>query len=430
MMLLLYFLISLVSSVRSCPSTCLCTESRSDCTGAGLTSWPTTLPKTTTTLDLSGNQITRISTDQLQLYENLKTLVLNGNAIRTVEATKMNANLEKMDVSNNQLTELNFLSFFPNLRQVNASSNSLLNIDESTLAKNVKLEWLSLSDNPLAELQPSMFEKNFKLEYLSLSGLQLTHIPAKLLNPLTHLKHVELRNNINLKNLRDDLFHYQGNLRYLDLANNSLRSIPRSLRNLNALLYLNLDDNPFECDCQMFWFANWLDKKPAKLNLTNGTVCANGQSAVEQLLLLHCSAVQLETSSLIQEVVYGEDVVLTCNFSGNPVPIITWITPDQTVLRWPAVTESNSTQSVSLLSSAQLQVGNVTRNTAGDYTCHASNALSNVTAFMRVQITPTSFRQIQLRSLMVGGLCVFAFCFITLIVQGFRYVMDRYSISF
>lgn len=420
----------MVSSVRSCPSTCLCTENRSDCTGAGLTSWPTTLPKTTTTLDLSGNQITRISTDQLQLYENLKTLVLNGNAIRTVEATKLNANLEKMDVSNNQLTELNFLSFFPNLRQVNASSNSLLNIDESTLAKNVKLEWLSLSDNPLAELQPSMFEKNFKLEYLSLSGLQLTHIPAKLLNPLTHLKHVELRNNINLKNLRDDLFHYQGNLRYLDLANNSLRSIPRSLRNLNALLYLNLDDNPFECDCQMFWFANWLDKKPAKLNLTNGTVCANGQSAVEQLLLLHCSAVQLETSSLIQEVVYGEDVVLTCNFSGNPVPTITWITPDQTVLRWPAVTESNSTQSVSLLSSAQLQVGNVTRNTAGDYTCHASNALSNVTAFMRVQITPTSFRQIQLRSLMVGGLCVFAFCFITLIVQGFRYVMDRYSISF
>jgi len=145
------------------------------------------------------------------------------------------------------------------------------------------------------------------------------------------------------------------------------------------------------------------------------------------LLSLQCSAVQLETSSLIQEVTFGGDVILTCNFSGTPVPTITWITPDQTVLRWPIVTESNFSESVSLLSSAQLQVGNVTRYTAGDYTCHASNALSNVTAFMRIQITPTSFRQIQLRSLMVGGICVLAFCFITFIVQGFRYVMDRFG---
>jgi len=428
-MLLFSFLVALVASVASCPSTCSCSEEKSNCTAGGLTSWPTTLPLTTTTLILSGNQISQVSAQDLQLYENLHTLLLDGNSLRSVDAAKTHPNLEKMDVSGNRLSELNFLSSLPNLRQLEASSNLVSVIDNATLAKNVKLEWLSLNDNPLADLPPSAFDNNFKLEFLMLSGLQVTSIPAKLLDPLTHLTHVEIRNNINLESLRDDLFYYQGNLKYLRLSNNSLRSIPRSLRNLKAMVSLDLDDNPFECDCQMFWFANWMEKKPAKLKLSNGTVCADRRPTVEQLLSLQCSAVQLETSSLIQEVVYGQDVILTCNFSGTPLPTITWITPDQTVLRWPSVTESNDTlrHSVSLLSAAQLQVGNVTRFTAGDYACHASNALSNVTAFMRIQITPTSFRQIQLRSLIVGGLCVFAFCFITLIVQGFRYVMDRFG---
>jgi len=120
---------------------------------------------------------------------------------------------------------------------------------------------------------------------------------------------------------------------------------------------------------------------------------------------------------------------LTCNFSGNPAPSVTWITPDKSVLNWASLNKTNSINTelnnVTLLSTGQLQVNSLSRQTAGDYACHASNALSNVTAFMRVHIKPTGFRRVQLQSIATGFGCVATFVLITLIVQGFRYIMDR-----
>ncbi len=67
----------------------------------------------------------------------------------------------------------------------------------------------------------------------------------------------------------------------------------------------------------------------------------------------------------------------------------------------------------------------LTRQTAGAYACHASNPLSNVTAFLRVRVTPTGFRRVQWQSLAAGFGCVLAFALVTCLVHGFRYLMDR-----
>ena len=408
----------------SCPSKCSCTAGSVDCTGAGLTSWPTSLPSNTTLLILSRNRISSIAESDLELYDSLTSLDLSENEIVGFGISSLRSRLEVIDLSWNKLRELNFLPFLPNLRVLNVSFNSVNGVDNATFSLNARLESLSLDNNPIARLEPAMFQHNAMLAYLSLSGLEISEIPAKLLDPLTHLKHVGISDNINLERLHNELFYYLGNLKYLDLGGNGLKSVPRSIRHLHNLVYLDLDGNPLQCDCKLFWFANWHDQKPEKLYLTNGTACSDKKPIIQQLLQLQCSAVQLETSTLFQEVVFGEAAVLTCNFSGNPAPIITWITPDHSVLSWPTAVETNRSE-ISLLSSGQLQVANVSRSTAGHYTCQASNALSNVTAFMRIQITPKSFRQVQIQSIIVGFGCVFAFCFITLIVQVFRFIMDR-----
>ena len=120
-------------------------------------------------------------------------------------------------------------------------------------------------------------------------------LPTHLLDPLTRLVHLEIRDCANLTELPDELFHYQGSLRYLHLGNNALARVPRSLRELDQLRQLNLDGNPLACDCQLFWLANWLETRP-KLETSKSMKCRDTKlPLLEQLWQLryeHSSASQ------------------------------------------------------------------------------------------------------------------------------------------
>lgn len=422
-------LASIVSPIAEalCPLPCQCEDGKIDCTQAGLKVWPTDLPANTTTLILSRNQLQSIPVDGFFRYPRLKTLDLSYNQITKIDANLQLDHLETLDLSHNAVKDLEFLHGLPKLRRLDVSYNQLTELGNNTFIRSTKLNWLRINSNPIKILSSGLFKRNEMIGFLSLSNLEVDTLPPRLLDPMTRLQQLEVRDNHQLDLLRDEIFHYLGNsLRHLDLANNSLTTLPRSLRQLDALRSLNLDGNPFRCDCQLFWFANWLEKRPSVVP-SNGMFCfESGQSLVESLWKMHCSAVRLETSTLFQEAVLGTAVVLTCNFSGNPQPSVTWVTPDRTVLRWPMPTsQSSKVDDVALLSTGQLQVNTLSRHTAGDYACHASNALSNVTAFMRIQITPKGFRAVQIQSIIAGFTCVGAFVLVTLLVQGFRYLMDR-----
>ncbi|XP_057375055.1 amphoterin-induced protein 3-like [Daphnia carinata] len=411
-----------------CPLPCHCENGEVDCTQAGLKVWPTNLPANTTTLILSRNQLKRIPVDGFYLYPRLKVLDVSNNQVEHIDGNLQLDHLEKLDLSHNAIRNLVFLHGLPKLRHLDASYNQLNELENNTFIRSTRLHWLRIDSNPIKTLPASLFRRNEMIGYLSLSNLEVESLPPRLLDPMTRLQQLEVRDNYRLDTLRDEIFHYLGNsLRHLNLANNSLSSLPRSLRQLDALRTLNLDGNPFQCDCQLFWFANWLEKRSAIVP-SNGMFCLDsGLPLVESLWKMHCSAVRLETSTLFQEGLYGQPVVLTCNFSGNPQPSVTWVTPDRTVLRWPSKTPAEEEESVALLSPSQLQINTLSRHTAGDYACHASNALSNVTAFMRIHITPKGFRRVQIHSIIAGFTCVGVFVFVALLVQGFRYLMDRFG---
>ena len=42
------------------------------------------------------------------------------------------------------------------------------------------------------------------------------------------------------------------------LADNKLTSIPRGIREMTSIEKLWLSENPFQCDCAMFWMITWL----------------------------------------------------------------------------------------------------------------------------------------------------------------------------
>lgn len=408
----------------ACPLPCKCTTNRVDCTRAGLEQVPENLNSNVTTLLLGWNRLTKITLESLKNYPYLKTLVLNYNEIVSVEGELEHEHLESLDLAYNSVQELTFLPKFPRLHHLNLSNNDLTELDNSTFSSNGKLLSLVIHNNPVQKLDEGTFRKNNMLAVLSIAGLEIDSLPAKLLDPLTRLQRLEIRNNSNLNHLRDEVFYYLGNVRYLDMSHNNLSSLPRSMRHLEALRNLNLDGNPFSCDCKLFWFANWLEKRPSIATSSRMLCRDTGSALIESLWRLHCSAVRLETSTLFQQAPMGDAIILTCNFSGTPTPNVTWVTPDRKILRYPNSIFSQQ-NNVTLVSENQLKVDQLTRSTAGSYACHASNALSNVTAFMRIQITPKGFRRVQIHSIIAGFVCVGAFVLITLLVQGIRYLMDR-----
>ena len=49
------------------------------------------------------------------------------------------------------------------------------------------------------------------------------------------------------------------NLKWLNLANNKLTSLPLTVQKLNNLEQIWLSGNPFYCDCEMTWMTGWLN---------------------------------------------------------------------------------------------------------------------------------------------------------------------------
>ena len=77
---------------------------------------------------------------------------------------------------------------------------------------------------------------------------------------LESIQHLDLRNS-GVRNITDDFFSKIKSIKkatFLNLANNNLNVFPKSL-NGTSFSQVYLAGNPIDCNCQMLWFANWLN---------------------------------------------------------------------------------------------------------------------------------------------------------------------------
>ena len=79
---------------------------------------------------------------------------------------------------------------------------------------------------------------------------------------LNNIHYLDLRNN-SIKSIPDDFIKQlqenrtRGSL-WLDLADNELTSVPKEFSEMTSLQKLWLSGNPFQCDCTMTWMITWL----------------------------------------------------------------------------------------------------------------------------------------------------------------------------
>lgn len=112
-----------------------------------------------TLIDFSNNLVHEVGG-----FENLnkiETLLLGQNFIKSIRSfDKISLSLRKLDLSNNQLKSMQWLSALPNLQILDLSTNLLTSVDVE--GSHSVLENLNLSKNPLISVQKLLFFDNLK----------------------------------------------------------------------------------------------------------------------------------------------------------------------------------------------------------------------------------------------------------------------------
>lgn len=223
-------------------------------------------------IDLSFNQIERVSTNTFDELVLLQFVNLQANRVRTVERHSFHnlpyltfvdlshndlrnvseaafaflPNLLTLDLTHNQLTTLSLKMFrhvsnFTTPLHVNCSHNQLTHVD-GDVGSHLFIHTLDLSDNQLAETTGfGNLRDSLRFLYLRRNNISLLHNAA--FGDLAKLVHLDLASN-NVSQLRRRSFAGLTNLQELDLSDNKLEALQfEQFANLKRLRVLNLSRN-------------------------------------------------------------------------------------------------------------------------------------------------------------------------------------------
>ncbi|KAM3618765.1 uncharacterized protein V6R79_024544 [Siganus canaliculatus] len=200
-------------------------------------------------LSLANNGI-GMRVDQRLISNSLKYLYFNGNHLDIMWESDNNnythffqnlTNLSYLDISNNDLKSV--------------SPEVLCNLPES-------LNSLILSDNLLNYFPWKNMSALRNLYHLDLSQNYLSYLPRYVVEFGVFFSHLDLSHN-RFSFLPEGFLSKAKSLQRLYLSHNQIKQLnhqffPAPFRNGSALQELTLHANPFKCDCDTTWFADFL----------------------------------------------------------------------------------------------------------------------------------------------------------------------------
>ncbi|XP_046651664.1 leucine-rich repeat-containing G-protein coupled receptor 4-like [Daphnia pulicaria] len=178
-------------------------------------------------LDVRDLVLERLDYSHLNGTERLSELSLVRCGLAAIGAGTFarHSNLERLDLSQNQLTILsqNMLTGLIRLRSLDLSSNKLTLID-GALETLITLEQLNLRGNALAVLGPDIFKGVSRLQFLNVDGNHIGAIAESAFQGLGQLAHLILSCNPLGEIQHVDLFAARP--AYVDMSSAGLRSVP------------------------------------------------------------------------------------------------------------------------------------------------------------------------------------------------------------
>lgn len=192
-----------------------------------------------TRLVLSHNQLSQLP-EQLFSLSSLQLLLLTHNRIEQLpEALGQLLLLEQLDVSHNQLREVPAsIGYLHRLNRLNLSHNQIKSLP-ADIGCLTSVRHLDVSYNQLTSLPDSVSEL-YQLQVLDLRRNQLSHLPS--LSSCSGLKELHLGEN-RIQALDDGWCKGLTSLAILDISNNKIPLLPKSMAMLKNLERLNAANN-------------------------------------------------------------------------------------------------------------------------------------------------------------------------------------------
>ena len=175
----------------------------------------------------------------------LRSLTITASHVRVVHAAFFHnmTQLSTLDLSNNQLSSLDFLQGLGRLETLSLSNNHLRRITAHVLGNTPTLRLLDLSSNDIQRFDSGTFTHVPALEEVNLGDNFMPRLPEELLRPLPSLKSFIVRGGL-LTSLPAGIFSTCHGLTSVVLSHNALRSLPDGVfEGLNRLERLALSQN-------------------------------------------------------------------------------------------------------------------------------------------------------------------------------------------
>lgn len=190
-------------SDANCPPGCLCTSDIVNCGSVGLERFPPILPPTTSTLDLSHNQLTWLAPGTFHGLARLNVLCVSHNQISLLSPAAFHntSNLHHLDLSSNKLQMVGRHPFqdLIGLEELLLYNNRITHVESSALMGLSNLKKVYLSLNQITDFPFFSFRKHShpKLVTLDLSSNRISRLPLDdiVLLPVTVQRGLFIHNN-------------------------------------------------------------------------------------------------------------------------------------------------------------------------------------------------------------------------------------------
>ena len=247
-----------------------------------LTYFPTSAFQNFTKVDVLwlGNNVMNVFPKNLSsLIPSLKQIYMNQNKFTKIkrECLKGYENIVTIDLFGNGITELAEYTFgdCKNLKQIFLEKNEITKVSKYAFSGLNKLTDLTLESNLLTSIPVGTFNELTEIKRLWLKNNSLTEIPSGLLSPLSKAHNIYLSHNI-IATIGASAFSGEPDI---DLSNNKIKKLYKStFQNVTVYKKLSLDNNPIDCDCNLYEVYHFLKRKKPSVKITG--LCQSPSSVI------------------------------------------------------------------------------------------------------------------------------------------------------
>ncbi|XP_070766217.1 immunoglobulin superfamily containing leucine-rich repeat protein 2-like [Enoplosus armatus] len=336
-----------------CPELCTCSDKQArhfaECSYKDLAEVPDGLPPNVTTVSLSANKITLIP-----------------------------------------------LGSFDNVTRVTSlwmAHNQIVSIEQGTLAPLVHLRNFDISHNKIEDFPWEDLQNLTDLQLLKMNNNKMVHLPRDALSNLKDLRSLRLNDN-----------------KFITIAEGTFEG-------LVSLSHLQIYKNPFACTCSLDWLRDWISTTTISVPGQNLIMCASPEKlkgeVIGKLPESKCTSanvtIRMEPNIYNTTFYEGSSLVLTCEFTGNPKPLVMWSIRSKSLKKDLALsfTEDDSAESkeesllshnpVEVFNNGTLIVSHLRKEDGGNYSCSATNEFGTSEESVSVEVVaspkPTPVKQ-------------------------------------